>query len=71
MEEEKESPCWIDEAIRVDKQKIEKKKDVMKCELQEMRSKAPSFLTERYLNGNEGLESREVPLPRRFRGANF
>ena len=43
----------------------------MKWELQEMSSKAPSFLTERYLNGNEGLESREVPLPRRFRGANF
>ena len=43
----------------------------MKWELQEMRSKAPSFLTGRYLNGNEGLESREVPLPRRFRGANF
>ena len=43
----------------------------MKWELQEMRSKAPSFLTGRYLKGNEGLESREVPLPRRFRGANF
>ena len=36
-----------------------------------MRSKASSFLTERYLNGNEGLESREVPLPRRFRGADY
>ena len=43
----------------------------MKWELQEMRSKAPSFLTGRYLKGNEGLESREVPFPRRFRGANF
>ena len=36
-----------------------------------MKSKAPSFLTEQYLNGNESLESRKVPLPRRFHGANF
>ena len=36
-----------------------------------MKSKVPSFLTKRYLNGNESLESRKAPLPRRFHGANF
>ena len=61
----------IGKAIRIYKQKIEKIKDWEDQRCDEIRSKPPSFLTERYMSGNEGLGRREVPLPRRFHSASF